>query len=583
MPFKSKKQRAYLAINKPKIYKKWKGNTGYGDLRRRETTPKREGPPLKNRPLNYWDDVGFAYQRPHGLINAPIRRDTRRKQLAEEQARRTYQGLLERDLIGIQQFSPFFGLNTRDPDAIPVAPMDVVPGGLLGKGVLAAGVLGGLAKRAVVPGVKRGEEMVVTHNLTPDNLAHAERMGGLPMPSLGVAKTGQPIEGYGDIVLIGDKQMAKSSARNPVAPADSYTVRYPKVLQDINKKSEADALELFTAPIREIDPKLADEVLSKPWRLFDDPGELHNYWPSKALFLKDIGRENVLRRALRKRYGKDDNHTINSLLTDEIREAGFIEDWYDYSDKLVDRLRQSGVRIDERIFKGFTPAGNRRYAAHTLDNVMKEMRWEARDAYHGASMYGMGAIRARIAPRFKNLKAVVEARGRLVGDDEFKKAKEEIETAFIKLSEKLGKHRKGYDPKDFGMLDRVGEDLIDYSRRGRRGLDDFYDDVPEALLKEMDELVTAIKKMPTEYFEVKPNRIMQVDEFSGALVPDDVGEDVIARLNRMGVNRIEKYSRPSMTSKSGKSKALDKFQDMMFGAAPLGLIGLEEDREGLLR
>ena len=115
-------------------------------------------------------------------------------------------------------------------------------------------------------------------------------------------------------------------------------------------------------------------------------------------------------------------------------------------------------------------------------------------------------------------------------------------------------------------------------------------------MKEMDELVTAIKKMPTEYFEVKPNRIMEVDEFSGALVPDDVSEDVIARLNRMGVNRIEKYSRPSMTSaeqalfpfsdlnvSSGKSKALDKFQDMMFGAAPLGLIGLEEDREGLLR
>ena len=79
--------------------------------------------------MNYWDDVGFAYQRPPGLINAPIRRDTRRKQLEEEQARRTYQGLLERDLIGIQQFSPFFGLNSRDPDAIPIAPMDVVPAG----------------------------------------------------------------------------------------------------------------------------------------------------------------------------------------------------------------------------------------------------------------------------------------------------------------------------------------------------------------------------------------------------------------------------------------------------------------------
>jgi hypothetical protein len=28
MPFKSKKQRAWLAINKPKIYKKWKSKYG---------------------------------------------------------------------------------------------------------------------------------------------------------------------------------------------------------------------------------------------------------------------------------------------------------------------------------------------------------------------------------------------------------------------------------------------------------------------------------------------------------------------------------------------------------------------------
>jgi len=447
-------------------------------------------------------------------------------------------------------------------------------------------------KPEIVPGVPRGEEMVVTHNLTPENLIHAERMGGIPMPSLGVAKTGQPIEGYGDIVLIGDKQMAKSSARNPVAPADSYTVRYPSILKEINKDSRADALELFTAPIREIDPKLADEVLSKPWQLYDELGELRHYWPTRALYLKDIGREDVLRKALKRyqkekesmsRVGRDRGYVLNQ----EISDAGLDQGWYSYSDKLVDRLRQSGVRIDERIFKGFTPAGNRRYAAHTLDNVMKEMRHEARDAYQGASTYGMGEIRARLAPRFKNLKAVVEARGRLVGDDEFKKVREEVQNAFIKLSEKLAKHRKGYDPKEFGILDRIGEDLIDYSRRGRRGLDDFYDDVPEALLKEMDELVTAIKKMPTEYFEIKPNRVVQVDEFSGALVPDDVSDEVIKRLNRLGINRIERYSKSGAASQknitASRTKALDKFQDMMFGAAPLGLIGLEKDREGLLQ
>lgn len=453
----------------------------------------------------------------------------------------------------------------------------------------------------VVPGVSRGDEMVVTHNLSPENLAHAEKVGGLPMPSLGVAKTGQPIEGYGDIVLIGDKQMAKSSARNPVAPADSYTVTYPEVLKEINKDSEADALELFAAPIREIDPKLADEVLSKPWELYNDIGEMRHYWPARALYLKDIGREDVLRKAL-KRYQKEKESMSRVgrdrgyVLSQEISDADLDQGWYRYSDNLVDRLRQSGVRVDESIFKGYTQLGNRRYAAHTLDNVMKEMRQRSKDIYANTVLGGMGAMRARLAPRFKNLKAVVEGRDRLVDQKTFRAVRDELNDAFFSLSEKLAKHRKGYKPNRLEMLDRVSEDVIDYGLRGRRGLEDFYDDVPDELLKEMDELITAIKKMPTEYFEIKPKRIMQVNEFSGALVPDNASKDVIERLNRMGITRIEKYSKPSMTSEeqalfpssdlnvgSGKSKALDNFKDLMFGAAPLGLIGLEEDQKGLLQ
>jgi hypothetical protein len=170
--------------------------------------------------VNYWDDVGFAYQRPPGLINAPIRRDTRRKQLEEEQARRTYQGLLERDLIGIQQFSPFFGLNTRDPDAIPVAPMDVVPAGAIGKGVaglIAAGTGGLLARQLMKQPVNRSSVSMMGYHGGPTKWA-PEPDAPLGRPRLENVGQGEGAQAYGhgfyvaEDPIVGGTYQAKVSA-----------------------------------------------------------------------------------------------------------------------------------------------------------------------------------------------------------------------------------------------------------------------------------------------------------------------------------------------------------------------------------
>jgi hypothetical protein len=97
--------------------------------------------------VNYYDDAGFAYpqsdrwktpygvkgakrfvaQEGRGLISAP---DRRREQLGEEQDRRDYRGLLERDMIGIEPYALWGGRATQDPDVgFQLAPMDVVPAG----------------------------------------------------------------------------------------------------------------------------------------------------------------------------------------------------------------------------------------------------------------------------------------------------------------------------------------------------------------------------------------------------------------------------------------------------------------------
>ena len=50
------------------------------------------------------------------------------------------------------------------------------------------------------------------------------------------------------------------------------------------------------------------------------------------------------------------------------------ENFNDFSRWVQDLPEREGWQFEEKIFRGFTPAGNRRYTPHTLDNVVKIMK-----------------------------------------------------------------------------------------------------------------------------------------------------------------------------------------------------------------
>ncbi|WP_288080803.1 hypothetical protein, partial [Pseudomonas sp.] len=83
-------------------------------------------------------------------------------------------------------------------------------------------------------------DLVVTHNLTADNLLHAVKMGGIPVPSLAITKKDTPLTNFGEITLVGDEKLAdpKGYASTKVFGADIYSPRYPSVERDINTKGQ---------------------------------------------------------------------------------------------------------------------------------------------------------------------------------------------------------------------------------------------------------------------------------------------------------------------------------------------------------
>lgn len=68
----------------------------------------------------------------------------------------------------------------------------------------------------------------VYHNLSADNVIYAAEIGGIPVPSLALTKEGVgPPEGYGEITLIGSREMADPET-TPVYDADAWSPRFPK-------------------------------------------------------------------------------------------------------------------------------------------------------------------------------------------------------------------------------------------------------------------------------------------------------------------------------------------------------------------
>jgi hypothetical protein len=69
--------------------------------------------------------------------------------------------------------------------------------------------------------------------------------------------------------------------------------------------------------------------------------------------------------------------------------------------------------------------------------------------------------------------------------------------------------------------------------------------------------------MPTEYFEAKPQRAVNLEEFAGAVVPEDIIQEISPRLKNLGVREIVPF-KPEETG--GQQKAFREFMHLGFNS-----------------
>ena len=86
------------------------------------------------------------------------------------------------------------------------------------------------------------KDLFAYHNVSTGKLREAIKLGGLPMPSLAITKRDIPFGEFGEITMIGDKDMInpRKSRSNEVFSRDAYTVRKPVVNYEEPAKIDSD-------------------------------------------------------------------------------------------------------------------------------------------------------------------------------------------------------------------------------------------------------------------------------------------------------------------------------------------------------
>ena len=400
--------------------------------------------------------------------------------------------------------------------------------------------------------------LMFLHNTSADKLQRVQDMGGMPMPSIAITDKDIPFENFGDITLVGKPESfdPKSSSLNQAFSADAYTVRAPRPVRIAKKGAGKRFQELYGADAKELDVYAADTVanvwdLEKKGDVREDKYDQVVRWfddRSGPIFLKDKGIP----------FNKESRQDIDEKLQ-PFRQSGEFKQW---ADNAVDELfepDQYFVANPDRDY--YTQKA--KLKPYTADEIAKVMKRSAgRGGEGGMSTSSPGAVRAAYSEKLTSLDAMRKRKDQLSGDIGIKK--EEIENLLIDLGDALRPYYK-YDPNGWSYRDAVSELMTEGATRGLKRSADFvgFENIPKDLMSELEGFQQILKKAPTEYFESKPKRVVQLNEFGGAIVPEDTSQRTIDLLTRQGLE-IERY-----TDDAQRLAARNKFQDMLFQLPPV--------------
>lgn len=242
--------------------------------------------------------------------------------------------------------------------------------------------------------------------------------------------------------------------------------------------------------------------------------------------------------------GGVDTFATREAITKKMRVKKNRDDFEAYAEDLFNQINKG-----EKLFKGYTDAGNKKYVDYTLGNVVAEMtkKLQGGEGFN----YGAGSVRSAFAKEFTGLKDIKADRDRIVTPEEMETIKEESREKLTEALEQLKPFYK-FDADNWNYMDDASEAIAE----GRKGWNEAFE-----LNAESEKIITDLTEylagLPTEYFEAKAQRAVSFSEFSTAIVPKDANKDVVKLLKDSGL-KIRKYDPAEEGSREKAVRAEDQ-------------------------
>lgn len=435
------------------------------------------------------------------------------------------------------------------------------------------------------------KNLLVTHNLSEENLKHVLDLGGLAAPSLAIQAADKGFNSFGEITLIGDPSMISdksikffdSDIYSPRQPRAQYKLDYKKfndLMKEMGDVKGLDRPDFQSLEDRGVDgfkrsnaamyhylvqnnsaPKItkkkAPAGIKESMKYVQDKyqGTVAYYELARdedfIALQKARYKKMALDRELPEDYFLDEDGdlsrmTLETAASEAIDFAKGGIDTYKLRNDIDKKMRDKKVRegfekyadetfndlvIKKQMYTGTDSQGRPKYKDYTLDNVVRNM---IKDLRGGEGFnYGVGNIRAGIAKKISSIDAAKKQRGKIVSNKEFEKIKEQSNDKFWKLLETI-KPKYKFDKDSYRYSDDASDVIFQYAM-GKGKLSEAFED---GIREDVDAFLEYLGDLPTEYFEGKAQRAMQLSEFKAAVVPSDVKPETIQALKDAGLEII---------------------------------------------
>lgn len=198
-----------------------------------------------------------------------------------------------------------------------------------------------------------------------------------------------------------------------------------------------------------------------------------------------------------------------------------------------DYIRWQENKLDEfgtknRIFRGYTRDGSRKYVPETLENVSKAMREEADGQTNGSEYTSFGSFIAKLASRVDSTDEMRANKDKLSSN----KDKEEFYEKWSEVYYDLAKFL--YNDVFYG--EQRLHDIVLQADPKKYAKKEYGITLTPTFMKKLDALKNAVQtELKSAYFETKYNRPLRLNEFAAVVVPDNLGEDVRKGIENAGL------------------------------------------------